>query len=68
VRDDGDGFEPDRVAGGFGLLGMRERVALVRGELDVISRPSAGTLLTARIPVQRRDGPPVPDDARQAMS
>ena len=28
VDDDGVGFDPERVDGGFGLLGMRERLAL----------------------------------------
>jgi len=33
---------------------MRERIALVDGELDFDSRPGTGTTVTARIPVQRR--------------
>ena len=55
VEDDGRGFDPaDDSGGGFGLLGMRERVALVRGERTVTSSPGEGTRLEARIPVQRR--------------
>ena len=54
VEDDGRGFDPDHVDGGFGLLGMHERVTLVRGQLDVASTPGDGTRLTATIPVQRR--------------
>ena len=34
VRDDGRGFDPQQRSGGFGLLGMRERLALVGGTLD----------------------------------
>jgi signal transduction histidine kinase len=56
VRDDGQGFDPDAAASGFGLLGMRERVALVRGELEVQSAPGGGTVLIARIPVARTAG------------
>jgi signal transduction histidine kinase len=54
VRDDGRGFDPADTSDGFGLLGMRERVALVRGTFDVRSRRGEGTTVTARIPVQRR--------------
>jgi signal transduction histidine kinase len=54
IRDDGHGFDPDEAATGFGLLGMRERVALVGGELDVRSARGEGTAVTARIPLQRR--------------
>jgi signal transduction histidine kinase len=56
IADDGRGFDPDETGSGFGLLGMRERVALVRGRLDVTSRPGEGTRLRATIPVQRRQG------------
>jgi signal transduction histidine kinase len=54
VRDDGRGFEGDAETQGFGLIGMRERVALVHGTLDVESAPGEGTTLRARIPARRR--------------
>ena len=54
VTDDGEGFDADGVTGGFGLVGMRERVSLVRGELEVTSRPGDGTTIRARIPVRRQ--------------
>jgi signal transduction histidine kinase len=54
VRDDGGGFDPRTPTAGFGLLGMRERIALLDGELEVDSRPSAGTTVRASIPVKRR--------------
>lgn len=54
VRDDGGGFDPDSATAGFGLLGMRERTNLLGGYLHVESRRRGGTILTARIPVQRR--------------
>ncbi len=37
VRDDGTGFDPQQQSSGFGLIGMRERLALVNGTLDVES-------------------------------
>jgi signal transduction histidine kinase len=54
VTDDGAGFQTDAASAGFGLIGMRERIALLGGELDFDSRPGAGTTVAARIPVQRR--------------
>jgi len=53
VRDDGAGFDPQHQSSGFGLIGMRERLALVNGTLHVESSPGAGTLLRASIPVRR---------------
>jgi signal transduction histidine kinase len=55
VEDDGAGFESVAVApagsGRLGIMGMRERVALVGGELDVESEPGRGTTVIARVPV-----------------
>ncbi len=53
VRDEGSGFAPASVAAGFGLLGMRERVAVLDGSLDIRSTPGEGTVVTARIPLRR---------------
>lgn len=50
VTDDGRGFAPDAAAAGFGLLGMRERVHLVAGSVDIDSGPGAGTRLTVTVP------------------
>jgi len=50
VADDGVGFAPGGVDGGFGLAGMRSRVAEVGGEVEVASTPGAGTLVTVRLP------------------
>lgn len=64
VQDDGVGFDiahggPPRRAGsggGYGLVAMRERVALLGGELTVESRPGEGTTIAARIPVSGAAG------------
>jgi signal transduction histidine kinase len=51
VRDDGAGFDPARVAGGLGLISMRERLAAVGGELTVVSSPGHGTRIIGSIPL-----------------
>jgi signal transduction histidine kinase len=52
VEDDGVGFDPARTSDdGLGLIGMRERVALVGGRLTIESRPGAGTTFVAEVPV-----------------
>ncbi|MEO3855396.1 sensor histidine kinase [Acrocarpospora sp. B8E8] len=48
VADDGRGFAPERE--GFGLLGMRERVELAGGSVEVDTGPGTGTRLTVTIP------------------
>ncbi|MHB1567907.1 MAG: sensor histidine kinase, partial [Solirubrobacteraceae bacterium] len=54
VHDDGDGFDPNRRFSGFGLAGMRERVELLEGTLDIQSEPGAGTTIEAVFPKLRR--------------
>ena len=52
VEDDGDGFDPaDIREGGYGLEGMRERVGLLDGRLQVESGEGVGTTLVAEIPL-----------------
>lgn len=51
VVDDGAGFEPAAAGSGFGLVGMRERAALMGGQLDVASSPRTGTTVSARFPL-----------------
>lgn len=52
VRDSGIGFEPTTVSHGrgLGLVGMKERVKAVGGELTIDARPAAGTTIRARVP------------------
>jgi signal transduction histidine kinase len=50
VRDDGSGFDPERVNGGYGLRGMRSRILQVGGTLLVRARPGAGTSLSVEVP------------------
>jgi signal transduction histidine kinase len=50
VTDDGRGFDPRAAAEGYGLQGLRERVTLLRGELQISSSP-AGTAVAAALPL-----------------
>jgi signal transduction histidine kinase len=52
IEDDGAGFD-QRAAGeaGIGILGMRERLALLDGRLEVESRKGAGTTVVAEVPL-----------------
>jgi signal transduction histidine kinase len=49
VIDDGGGFDPSQALRGFGLLGMRERIELAGGTLDIQSTPK-GTSVRAVLP------------------
>ncbi len=67
VQDNGIGFDAEAAgqgaeaheAAGIGLIGMRERIEMIGGLMDVASTPGKGTTLTAMIhvkgdPVERR--------------
>jgi signal transduction histidine kinase len=55
VSDDGRGFDPQALAAGdhrsFGLIGLRERVSLLDGSLDIESGTGQGTQVRVRIPI-----------------
>jgi len=57
VKDDGVGFNPEKVSlaeesKGYGLVGMRERVQLLGGKLFISSAPSKGTTVSISIPLE----------------
>lgn len=56
VRDNGRGVDPERAVApsAIGLLGMRERSALLGGDLQIVSRPRRGTTIAVRIPLENR--------------
>lgn len=59
VNDNGLGFdlrsnEQQRPETSFGLLGMKERVQLLDGDLDIHSSPGAGTSVHVRVPLEPR--------------
>jgi signal transduction histidine kinase len=53
VRDDGRGISPQDLATtqSLGLVGMRERVNLMQGELAIQGQPGQGTTVQVKIPV-----------------
>jgi signal transduction histidine kinase len=53
IEDDGQGFDSESTRdGGIGLVGMRERMELLDGRLDVETSPGAGTTIRAEVPVR----------------
>lgn len=59
IQDNGHGFRPEQITkvqhgsqSGLGLLGMRERAALVGAELHIDSRPSKGCMVVLRLPLE----------------
>jgi signal transduction histidine kinase len=71
ITDDGHGFDPaDQEAqhahhdGGYGLLGIRERLELVGGTLQLTSAPGRGTRLLIQAP---RDGAAPGHESRPAL-
>jgi len=66
IEDDGIGFDATEVSRsgarrGLGLLGIRERVAQLRGTLRLESGPGKGTRLTVELPVETRTTTDDPD-------
>jgi PAS domain S-box-containing protein len=61
VRDNGKGILPENMIGShsLGLVGMRERVGLLAGDLNISGKPGEGTTILARIPLNppKKTGP-----------
>lgn len=51
VQDDGQGCDLNKVNPGFGLLGMKERIKSLGGEIACQSQPGQGMTLSAWIPL-----------------
>jgi signal transduction histidine kinase len=60
VRDDGSGFDQTVHASGLGLVGMRERVELLDGWLEIDTAPGCPTTVKAALPTRHRDGHETP--------
>ena len=51
IEDDGRGFDRSDAGEGFGLVGMKERVELVKGRLEIETSRGKGTTLVVEVPV-----------------
>ena len=54
IKDEGCGFEPGKSSDkeSYGILGMKERVSLFGGKLDITSIPGAGTQVIIQVPLE----------------
>lgn len=50
VADDGNGFDVQQHFSGLGLIGMRERAALLQGKLTIVSQAQQGTRIEVSLP------------------
>ena len=59
VTDNGTGFDPGLAAdqSGLGIVGIRERVRLVKGAVSINSQPGCGTHIDVRVPMAKRTDP-----------
>lgn len=57
ISDDGQGFDVEAAYenGGMGLQNMEERVEVLDGELDIVSAPGEGTIVTVQIDMNAVD-------------
>jgi signal transduction histidine kinase len=67
IEDDGRGFDPEAKTQGFGLAGIRERVYLAGGRLEVRSGDD-GTVVRAHLPVRTVSEPTADSAADQIAS
>lgn len=51
VKDNGDGFDPnEKKKSSFGIIGMKERVEMIDGEIEIQSNENKGTRVFINVP------------------
>lgn len=56
VRDDGSGFDTAHIReGSFGLIGMKERIDLLKGTINITSNIGKGTIIIMKVPIAIED-------------
>lgn len=56
VRDDGSGFDTEHIReGSFGLIGMKERIDLLKGTINITSNIGKGTIIIMKVPIAIED-------------
>ena len=57
IQDDGRGFDPSSAADDrHGIVGMRERVEMLGGTLEIESDPGEGTSIDVTVPLEGLQG------------
>lgn len=54
IKDNGAGFDANGSHSGFGLKGIRERLHILQGAIDIDSVPAHGTRVTIHIPIPNK--------------
>ncbi len=57
IKDNGQGFHPQENTTGFGIQGMRERIEVLGGHLDLTSQPGKGCKIQFIVPLPAHDNP-----------
>jgi len=57
IEDNGRGFDPEKVCGGYGLQGIQERVDFLQGNFQLESQPGHGCCITVEIPIHISNNP-----------
>ncbi|NSL51768.1 sensor histidine kinase [Calidifontibacillus erzurumensis] len=56
IKDNGIGFDPsEKKEHSFGLIGMKERIELLKGQLHINSAPGKGTTIRINVPIMEDD-------------
>lgn len=56
IKDDGQGFDlNEKKSESFGLIGMRERVDLLNGEISIDSKRGVGTVVLIQVPLEVKE-------------
>lgn len=55
IEDDGRGFDPSVATRAFGLVGIRERVWMLQGEVAIDSAPGNGTRIQVTLPLNEQE-------------
>lgn len=52
IQDDGIGFDPEKISAKktYGIVGMRERAAMMGGSCEISSAPGKGTIIIVQVP------------------
>ena len=56
IKDNGKGFDTGNIReGAFGIVGMKERIDLLKGSIDITSSIGKGTVIMIKVPLPTED-------------